>query len=426
LLGRETPLNGEIGREDVQLRSFTKRCLLGILLAVSCFFSFPSLCAWSAPDVAELDQQIAAEENRIKIIERQTAHYEQLIKKTGQREQGVLSQITQYDQQKQKAEREIKLLELKQARAQNRIKELQGNIKKTDAQIEEIKGYLRDRFVAIYKYGGMAELDLLLTASTAHEAMATSLLLGKIAREDERMVDSLSESREKLEAAKKELEEQRALLVAQEKKLRSEREKYKAEIKKRNDLLASLRKEKALHEKAARELQQAQEEIGNTIKNLMRKKQEIIARERENRDKNKSHFGNITYMPSGGRLGWPVRGEISQSFGKRVHPVFKTTSMHTGIDIRASGGTPVQAAGPGEILYVGWLRGYGQVVIIDHGNLLSTVYAHLANATVEEGQGVSRGQVIGHVGNTGVTTGYHLHFEVRVNGDARDPMRYLR
>ena len=404
------------------MKCFTKKHLFGILLAA--FYIF---CCLTPPVFAlttqELEQQIAEEERRMTIIERRAAYYEDLIKKAGEKERGILGQITQYDQKKQKTEQQIKVLELKQAKAQRRIKELNEDIKKTDARIEEIKGYLRERFVAIYKYGGMAEIDLLLTASTAHEAMSTSILLGKIAREDENMIDDLALSREKIEASKKELEEQKALFESQEKKLQGERKRYKAEIEKRNALLGKLRKEKALHEQAARELQQAQQEVGNTIRRLMRQKQELIAKERE---RNEKPTRVIAYVPAGGRLDWPLRGEVSEPFGKRVHPVFKTTTMHTGIDIRAPRGTAVRAAGPGEVLYVGWLRGYGQIIIIDHGRDLSTVYAHLSSTGVDEGQGVSKGQVIGHVGSTGVSTGPHLHFEVRVNGDARDPMKYLQ
>jgi murein DD-endopeptidase MepM/ murein hydrolase activator NlpD len=99
--------------------------------------------------------------------------------------------------------------------------------------------------------------------------------------------------------------------------------------------------------------------------------------------------------------------------------------MHTGIDIAASSGTPVKAAASGEVLFAGWLRGYGQVIVLDHGGNLTTVYAHLSRISVKEGQRISAGYIIGNVGSTGVATGPHLHFEVRESGEARDPMRYL-
>jgi len=99
--------------------------------------------------------------------------------------------------------------------------------------------------------------------------------------------------------------------------------------------------------------------------------------------------------------------------------------MHTGLDIRAPAGTPVKAAAAGEVLFAGWLRGYGQIVILDHGGDLSTVYGHLSQIRVEEGKVVKGGEVIGNVGNTGVASGPHLHFEVRVNGEAKNPVSYL-
>ena len=113
-------------------------------------------------------------------------------------------------------------------------------------------------------------------------------------------------------------------------------------------------------------------------------------------------------------------------YGSRVHPVFKTKVFNSGIDIKAASGTAVKAAGPGEVLYQGWLRGFGQVVIIDHGGDLSTVYAHLGGASVREGSVVKAGTVIGRVGNSGTDSEYGLHFEVRKNGSAKNPMNYLR
>ncbi|MBQ6910165.1 MAG: M23 family metallopeptidase, partial [Synergistaceae bacterium] len=113
-------------------------------------------------------------------------------------------------------------------------------------------------------------------------------------------------------------------------------------------------------------------------------------------------------------------------FGNRVHPMFKTKSNHSGIDIAAPSGTPVKAAASGEVLYVGWMRGYGQVIILDHGRNITTVYAHLSSTRVSDGQVIKAGSVIGGVGKTGNATGYHLHFEVRVNGKIQNPLSYLK
>jgi murein DD-endopeptidase MepM/ murein hydrolase activator NlpD len=115
---------------------------------------------------------------------------------------------------------------------------------------------------------------------------------------------------------------------------------------------------------------------------------------------------------------WPVNGVVTSGFGPRWG------RMHEGIDISAPGGTPVRAAASGQVIYAGWLGGYGNLVVLDHGNGLATAYAHLS-AIWAGGGAVSQGQGIGAVGTTGHSTGNHLHFEVRVNGSPVDPMAYL-
>jgi len=124
--------------------------------------------------------------------------------------------------------------------------------------------------------------------------------------------------------------------------------------------------------------------------------------------------------PSGnGTFIWPVSGPVTSPFGMRWG------RMHEGIDIAAPTGTPIQAAGAGTVIYAGWMGGYGNIVVIDHGGGLATAYAHQSALGSSTGQQVAQGQVIGYVGSTGHSFGPHLHFEVRVNGAAVDPLGYL-
>ena len=131
--------------------------------------------------------------------------------------------------------------------------------------------------------------------------------------------------------------------------------------------------------------------------------------------------------PSGhGVLAVPIPGApVTSPYGMRVHPVFGTVRMHTGVDFGAPTGTPIHAAADGVVIAAGPYGGYGNATIIDHGNSLATLYGHQSAIYVSVGQRVSRGQVIGAVGCTGYCTGPHLHFEVRVNGNPVDPMPYL-
>ena len=122
---------------------------------------------------------------------------------------------------------------------------------------------------------------------------------------------------------------------------------------------------------------------------------------------------------------WPVNGTVTSGFGNRVHPIYGTVRFHAGLDISASSGTPVVSARSGSVLWVGTQGGYGETVIVDNGGGVTTVYPHLSGYNTSVGATVAQGEVIGFVGSTGLSTGPHLHFEVRVGGVAQDPMAYL-
>ena len=122
---------------------------------------------------------------------------------------------------------------------------------------------------------------------------------------------------------------------------------------------------------------------------------------------------------------WPSSGVVTSRFGWRTHPIFGTREFHTGVDIAARGGSPVLAAREGVVLFVGWRVGSGRIIVVSHGDGLETAYSHLSKATVQIGERVTEGQVIGLVGSTGWSTGPHLFFEIRRNGVPQNPLHYL-
>ncbi len=129
--------------------------------------------------------------------------------------------------------------------------------------------------------------------------------------------------------------------------------------------------------------------------------------------------------PSAYGMQWPVIGPVTSEYGYRIHPVYGTRKLHSGLDVSAPKGTPISAAQGGTVLLAGVQGGYGNVVIVDHGDGVSTLYGHMSKINVSKGQQVNRGDIVGLVGATGTATGNHLHFEVRINGEATNPRPYL-
>lgn len=158
----------------------------------------------------------------------------------------------------------------------------------------------------------------------------------------------------------------------------------------------------------------------------------VVKRQDNESFKNSKDSGNFSIAtvdrvePGSKVLLRPVIGRVSSLFGRRKHPRSNSWHFHTGVDIVAPRGTPIASSQTGKVSYAGWRRGYGLVVVVDHGNDLQTAYAHCSKIAVKVGQSVNGGQRIGYVGNTGVTTGSHLHFEVRRKGSVQNPFRFLR
>jgi murein DD-endopeptidase MepM/ murein hydrolase activator NlpD len=436
--------------------------ILRIFFASALWLSF--LCCpregWSAP-AADLDSEIKVQEKARDDLNRKIQQYNEMAQKKSQQAQSLLGRITSLQQNSKVAQQQIKLLELHSNKLQKSMAELNREIAATSRKVNELVNELRFRIVSMYKYGSREGLNLLLSAENTHEAVTSAYLLERLSRHDQVVINALLAKVEELEQGKRTIEKNKQQLSARTRELNLQREKYNSSINETSAILSGVQRERQKAEVAAKEIERAQQEIGRTILVLMRRKKEREMGEASkvspsaptavaispsasspspspspspsalsaNTSNGKTKAGSAPAYPSLGRgsmLAWPIQGPIASPYGARVHPVFKTKSFNSGIDIRAASGAPVKAAGPGEVLFEGWLRGFGQVVIIDHGRNISTVYAHLSSSRVKERDAVEEGTVIGTVGNTGTSEGYSLHFEVRVGESAKNPLDYLK
>lgn len=365
----------------------------------------------------DIEKALKEQERKFKQMQAQIDNAKKKEKEAARRESAFSKEVNRLIGQISITEQRVNVTTLKRNKILGDLALTNSKISMTSERIDSVKDLLKGRMIAIYKYGGMTEFNLLMSAQRAQDALATSYLLGKIAEQDKKLINDLSYQRSTLERAKDELARQKQELEKQNKDLQSQKATLQRTTAERNKLLERARRDKALFQAEQAELLAASQELRGKIT-------ELLAAKKRMQEQNSGRTTPLYFK--GGRLAWPLRGTITSKYGTRIHPVFKTRATHTGIDIDGKKGDPVRAAAPGEVLYTGWLRGYGQVIILDHGGNLTTVYAHLSSIDSNEGAKVAAGDIVGKVGSTGVTTGNHLHFEVRVNGNTADPMKYLQ
>ncbi|MBR0316950.1 MAG: peptidoglycan DD-metalloendopeptidase family protein [Synergistaceae bacterium] len=403
-----------------------------IFLFVIIFVISFNSCLYSV-NGASVDSQIKSQKKSQSDMKKKISRYNAIAKEKSKQSKTLLSQLSKLRQDASESQAQMQNLERRNSTLQKSVNELNAKIKRVNESMSVIIKTLRQRIPEIYKFSpDESKLNLILNSSGAHEAVNTSYMLGLFARQDQKMLEELLRQQEELISARKKLEADKSQIQRQTDELKKKRSEYDSTIKKTDTLLKNVQNEQKQAEAAAKELEKAQRAVGNKINSLMNQKKKSAEKKSNTASKSNSKTTAKNSTPStpsklvGNALSWPVNGTVTMQYGSRVHPVFKTKIFNSGIDIKASQGTPVKAAGAGEVLYQGWLRGFGQVVIIDHGGDISTVYAHLGGASVREGSTVKAGTVIGRVGNSGTNSEYGLHFEVRKNGSAQNPMNYLR
>ncbi|MGI5911552.1 MAG: murein hydrolase activator EnvC family protein [Syntrophomonadaceae bacterium] len=351
---------------------------------------------------------IQEQQQKLNEINQQINQQRSNVNQARQREKTVMGQISGLDEIINKTENEIRL-------AGERIAYLQGSIDKTEKEIKVSEEELADqteilgkRLRFIYEKGGkVSYLEVLLAATDIKDFLTRYECLNTIVEQDIKLVEHINKEKQQLTLKKSDLEIKKRELTNMQAELQTRKNQLDSQKHEKQELLGGIRQEKEAYEKALNELEQTSKQI------------ELIIRQYQSSNTS-TQIGTGTYT-------WPTPGysQITSAYGMRYHPILKTRKMHTGIDIGAPMGATIVAADSGTVIYAGWMNGYGQVIVIDHGKGLSTLYAHQSSFLVSQGANVSKGQSIGKVGSTGWSTGPHLHFEVRINGSHTNPNPYI-
>jgi septal ring factor EnvC (AmiA/AmiB activator) len=248
--------------------------------------------------------------------------------------------------------------------------------------------------------------------------------LAGIARDDLDRLMRYDATADRLTARQEAAARARRELVELRSAVETERAQVAAQAERRRTLLAEVRGDRATQERVAAELAEAARRLEALVRNLARRAPARRAVARATPAPAPSPA--VGFGRERGQLPWPTEGRVVTGFGRETHPRFGTETVRTGIDIEAVEGTPIRAVAAGTVAYRGWLKGYGNLLVLDHGDGYYTLYAHASQVLVDEGDQVKGGELIARVGETGSVEGPRLHFEVRYQSRAEDPQLWLR
>ena len=337
----------------------------------------------------------------------------------------VSEQLRQIEGQLRQATAELGTIKEQRVAVENDITLNERQLAEAQKRLEGRESVFYKRVRDIYINGRLSYLDVVIGSKDFSDFANRLEVLKRIIDSDITLINEIKKERAEIEAHKQKLEADRAKLVELEKAALAKQAEIEQKKAERNVVLQKAQNDRATAMQAIEELNASSAQVSAMLKERQAARAAAAAAAAAAAQSSGGQGASDNWVQGTGQLGWPVSGEITSPYGYRVHPIWGTTIYHSGIDIGVDEGTPVHAADGGVVVWSGWMGGYGYAVVIDHGNGLSTLYGHNSELAVDEGQSVAKGQVISYAGSTGNSTGPHVHFEVRVNGDPVDPMGYL-
>jgi septal ring factor EnvC (AmiA/AmiB activator) len=368
-----------------------------------------------------VDDKIEAEVRHLQQLQKELKQKQRDFEQTKKAEQDVLFQLELIGKSLNAQQRELEIYEYNVKESEKKILALEREQSELNRKHLERKDQLNTRLAAIYKLGNLGYLRTLFTAGNYDELLQRVKYLNLIAKNDVVLIAQLDEDIKNLKGKKKELESFKEKATLYQEKVTKKKQEVEEQKAERTEFLAKLREDKTIYQNLISELEDSSKELESLItglENERRKNQEIST----NGD---NILPKISPPIGKGRLIWPVKGRLITRFGKLKYPRTNTYTFYKGIDIEATEGTPIYAVMKGTVKYANWFKGYGNLIILDHGRNFYTLYAHADEIHVKVGDQIEQQQVLGKVGSTDSIKGPYLYFEIRVDGKSVDPLRWL-
>lgn len=341
-------------------------------------------------------------------LQERIKHEEGLLKAREKEQKGAFRELNDIDKDIIYLNQRIESIEHRLHAKNVQLKNLDKQLDVAAGDMAQALAAFETRLVEWYKTGTQQDVEFLLMAEDLSDFIYRLYYSQVILEEDRAIIEEIRAQKTELFEARDSVGKEIDVIKSLKTDLSESRSDYKGLYDKKRYILDNISKDVEEIEEAINEMERVSNEIASYLRGVE---------------------GSAFYPVAGrfdGTLSKPINASVGSGFGMRIHPILHRRKMHTGVDFPAPTGTSIKAAGGGKVLKAGWMSGYGKTLLIDHGGGLATLYAHCSSLIVSEGDFVMEGQVIAKVGSTGFSTGPHLHFEVRKNGEPKNPMNWIR
>lgn len=346
--------------------------------------------------------------SNLKTINQKMKNTQEKIKTLKLKENQEKSKLVRNQRKKEENQANLNASKRQYSDMDTKLRSMEAEYNRSMAEFNNVDTQMKNRIRQVYKTQRRGMFELILSAKDLNSLLDVIYFERIIIKNDYKRMMALKTKSAKIAKMKKDIEAQKAYLAQTIKDINSQQVSIQRAIAENQNMINKLKTDRKAYERSERELARQSANLQSMIS---------------------KSYGHSTVRVSSSGFMKPIAGRITSPFGWRTHPIFKSRTFHSGVDIGGPNMGSIRASNSGKVIYSGWYGGYGKVVIIDHGTVnghpTTTLYAHMSVTKVSSGQTVSKGQVIGLEGTTGYSTGPHCHFEVRINGKPNNPLNYI-
>ncbi len=385
----------------------SRRWKVNILIITSFFLFFSFFIShFSFIDAADPKE-------RLQEIQKKLSREKRNVKQTIKKEKSILSELEKINKLLRKKKEELKYYDRRLSDTRAEIRLLEKEITLLNGKLETRKNFLKGRLRSLYKHHHSDIASMLVSARDYQELIKRVRYISYIADYDNRLVKTYSGELEELNIKMRRMEVLRKKLRANKDNIKKKANEMRVERKKKDQLLASIKSERSSYEKMIKELEESSKNLHEMIKKL----------EKETLPLSVTGKG---FWGLKGRLPWPVNGKVLVPFGKQKSPQFNIPTFRKGIEIKAKAGDTALSVLGGRVVYADWFKGYGLLLIVNHGKGFHSLYAHLSEIFHKTGDIIKGRQAVGKIGESGLLNVPSLYFEIRYKGKPYDPLKWLR